>query len=241
MKTVNEVSKLTGVSVRTLHYYDSIGLLHPRSATDAGYRLYDDKALERLQQILLFRELEFPLKEIGRILDSKNFDRKKALEQQIDLLTLKKEQIEAMILFANELKEKKENIMEFSIFDQSKQEKYAKQAKEQWGETKAYQEFEKRSESLNSKDMQKITEGLMGLFVEFGKLKALNITDSKVVQQVKKLQDYISAHYYQCTDEILAGLGVMYGAGGEFTTNIDKAGGEGTAVFVSRAIECYGR
>ena len=99
MMTVNEVSKLSGVSIRTLHYYDTIGLLHPTEVTEAGYRLYDDAALERLQQILLFRELEFPLKEIRGILDAPNFDRNKALEQQIELLTLKKEHLENLINF----------------------------------------------------------------------------------------------------------------------------------------------
>lgn len=91
MKTVKEVSKLAGVSVRTLHYYDTIGLLKPTEVTGAGYRLYDDTALERLQAILLFRELEFSLKEIKNIMDSSGFDRRKALEQQIKLLELKRE------------------------------------------------------------------------------------------------------------------------------------------------------
>jgi len=90
MMTVKRVSDLTGVSVRTLQYYDKIGLLSPTELTDAGYRLYDDTALERLQQILLFCELEFPLKEIKAILGSPNFDRKRALSQQIELLELKK-------------------------------------------------------------------------------------------------------------------------------------------------------
>ena len=90
MMTVHAVSKLTGVSIRALQYYDEIGLLPPTRYTEAGYRLYDDAALERLQQILLFRELEFPLKEIKRILENPAFDRSKALEQQIELLTLKR-------------------------------------------------------------------------------------------------------------------------------------------------------
>ena len=80
MKTVNEVSKLTGVSVRTLHHYDAIGLLKPTQVTEAGYRLYDDTALARLQTILLFRELQFPLKEIKSILDSPDFNREQALK-----------------------------------------------------------------------------------------------------------------------------------------------------------------
>ncbi len=94
MKTVHEVSRLTGVSIRTLQYYDKIGLLRPAGHTRSGYRLYDDAALERLQQILLFRELEFPLKDIRAILESADFDREKALEQQITLLSLKKEHLE---------------------------------------------------------------------------------------------------------------------------------------------------
>ena len=94
MMTVNEVSKLTGVTIRALQYYDTIGLLPPTVYTEAGYRLYDDTALERLQQILLFRELEFPLKEIKKIIDAPDFDRNKALEQQIELLVMKKEHLE---------------------------------------------------------------------------------------------------------------------------------------------------
>ena len=87
MKTVRQVSALTGVSVRTLHYYDSIGLLKPTAVTPAGYRLYDEAALERLQQILLFRELEFPLREIGEILDSPQYSLDRALGQRTVLLT----------------------------------------------------------------------------------------------------------------------------------------------------------
>ena len=104
MMTVNEVSKITGVSIRALQYYDTIGLLKPGRYTESGYRLYDDTALERLQQILLFRELEFPLKEIRQILDAPNFDREKALEQQIELLTMKKEHLENLINFARKIK-----------------------------------------------------------------------------------------------------------------------------------------
>ena len=87
MMTVREVSKLTGVSIRTLHYYDQIGLLEPSDITESGYRLYDDTAMERLQQILLFRELEFSLKEIGKIMSLDVYDKDLALEQQIELLT----------------------------------------------------------------------------------------------------------------------------------------------------------
>ena len=104
--TVNEVSKLTGVSIRTLQYYDKIGLLRPSDYTEAGYRLYDDAALETLQQILLFRELEFPLKDIKKIISSPDFDRSKALGQQIELLKLKKEHIENLIAQMDDIRRK---------------------------------------------------------------------------------------------------------------------------------------
>ena len=106
MRTVKEVSKLTGVSVRTLHHYDAIGLLKPTAVTQAGYRLYDDAALGRLQTILLFRELQFPLKEIKAILDSPGFDRSQALEQQIALLELQYQRMGELLAFAREMQKK---------------------------------------------------------------------------------------------------------------------------------------
>ena len=104
MKTVKEVSEIAGISIRTLQYYDEIDLLKPTASSMSGYRLYDDEDLQRLQSILLFRELEFPLKEIKAIMNSENFDKSIALEQQINLLTLKKEHLENLILFAKGLK-----------------------------------------------------------------------------------------------------------------------------------------
>lgn len=119
MKTVKEVSKLAGVSVRTLHYYDTIGLLKPTEVTGAGYRLYDDAALERLQAILLFRELEFSLKEIKGIMNSSGFDRRKALEQQIKLLELKREHLDNLIDFARGIKAIGVRNLSFKAFDTS--------------------------------------------------------------------------------------------------------------------------
>ena len=116
MMTVHEVSQRTGVSIRALHHYDTIGLLRPSQITEAGYRLYDDTALERLQQILLFRELQFPLREIAAILDSPGFDREKALEDQITLLILRKERLEALIALARGIGQKGGKNMSFEAF-----------------------------------------------------------------------------------------------------------------------------
>ncbi|MBQ8246078.1 MAG: MerR family transcriptional regulator [Lachnospiraceae bacterium] len=239
MKTVNEVSRLTGVSIRTLHYYDEIGLLHPTQVTDAGYRLYDDTALEKLQHIMLFRELEFPLKEIKEIVDNPNFDRNKALEQQIKLLTLKKEHIENLIIYARGIHLMGVKDMDFSAFDTKKMDEYAAQAKASWGDTDAYKEYEEKTEGLSKEQKNGIGIGLMEIFKEFGQLLSANPGDDLAQAQVKKLQDYITGHFYTCTNEILSGLGKMYVGGGSMTENIDKAGGKGTAEFVSKAIEIY--
>ena len=240
MKTVHEVSRQTGVSIRTLQYYDQIGLLSPSMRTEAGYRLYDDTALECLQQILLFRELEFSLDEIRTILRAPDFDREKALTQQIELLTMKKERLERIIAFAREIQQKGEPNMNFDAFDSEKIEEYAARAKAQWGGTAAYAEYEKKAAHRSQADQQQIAAGLMNIFAEFGSIRDRAGADSpEAAALVQKLQAYITEHYYRCTDEILAGLGTMYAADGEFRQNIDKAGGEGTAEFASRAIAAY--
>ena len=239
MMTVHEVSKLTGVSIRALQYYDKIGLLKPTGYTQSGYRLYDDTALETLQQILLFRELEFPLKEIKEIISSAGFDREKALEQQITLLTMKKEHLENLISLAREIRYKGEQTMDFSAFDTSKIEEYARRAKEQWGNTAEYKESEEKAKGRTKEEEKDVMVQFMQIFTEFGAIKDQAPDGAEAQSKVKKLQDYITEHFYQCSDEILSGLGQMYAADGEFKENIDRAGGEGTAIFVSDAIRCF--
>lgn len=239
MKTVNEVSKLSGISVRTLHHYDEIGLLRPTTTTEAGYRLYDDTALERLQHILLFKELQFSLKDIKEILDSPGFDRNKALEQQIELLTLKKEHLENLILFARGIKLLGVRYMDFSAFDTKKMDEYAAQAKESWGRTDAYKEFEEKQKNWTEETEKNIAVEVMSLFAEFGEMKDLDPADEKVQAQVKRLQEFFTENFYNCTPQILRGLGRMYAGGGEFTENIDNYGGEGTAEFTNKAIQIY--
>lgn len=241
MMTVHEVSRLTGVSIRTLQYYDKIGLLCPAAYTQAGYRLYDHSALERLQQILLFRELEFPLKEIKEILASPDFDREGALEQQIAMLQLKKEHLENLIAFARGILMTGGNTMDFSPFDTSKLETYAEEAKAKWGATDAYKEFEKKSRGRTMETEMGISAGLMLIFEDLGKIRTSSPSSDQAQALVRQLQGYITQHYYLCTDEILAGLGAMYGASGAFTENIDKACGDGTAAFAAQAIQVYCR
>lgn len=118
MRTVKEVSNLTGISVRTLHYYDEIGLLKPTECSEAGYRLYDDKVLERLQQILFFREFDIPLKEIKSILDNPGLDKKQILRSQRQMLELKKERLVRLISSIDDIL-KGVNRMDFEVFSKS--------------------------------------------------------------------------------------------------------------------------
>ena len=131
--------------------------------------------------------------------------------------------------------------MDFSAFDSKKLDEYAAQAKASWGETEAYKEFEAKEKGRSKEQFNQIAENMMALFTEFGlMLKEGKTADSVEAQaQVKKLQDYITEHFYTCTNEILSGLGKMYNGGGSMTENINAYGGEGTADFASEAIEIY--
>ncbi|HEP1806321.1 TPA: MerR family transcriptional regulator [Streptococcus suis] len=236
MKTVKEMSQLSGISVRTLHYYDEINLLTPSFIAKNGYRYYDNEAFEKLQEILLFRELEFPLKEIKKIVGNAAYDREAALKDQIQLLELKKRHLEKVIQHAKTLQQKGENYMNFEVFDKSDLLAFQEEAKERWGNTAAFQEF---SAKTNKEGFAQISSEMSGIMMEFGKMKNLSADDSKVQKQVEVLKAYISENFYNCTNEILASLGQMYIADNRFTQFIDQVGGEGTASFVSQAIAIY--
>ena len=237
MKTVKEVSNLTGISVRTLHHYDEIGLLKPTEVTEAGYRLYDDMALERLQMILLFRELQFPLKDIKAMLDSPTFNTDEALSQQIVLLELEYKRLGNLITHARNLQQKGVFTMNFEPFDTTELDNYKAEAKAKWGDTMAYQEYEQNAKK--GKDFNNTSAQMMQLFAELGTYKHLSPVDDTVQQKIAALQQFISDNFYTCTKEILYGLGQMYTADERFTQNIDNAGGQGTAQFVSEAIKVY--
>lgn len=238
---INEVAKLTGVTIRTLHYYDGIGLLKPSQITEAGYRLYDENALSMLQQILFFKELDFPLNEIKEIMDNPEFDITEALQYHKELLIKKRERINKLIKLVEKTL-KGESNMSFKEFDMTEIEnaknKYSKEVKERWGKTDAYLESEKKTSSYNKDQWQKINEESNALLKAF----ADNIDkapDSKEVQElVNEWKDFITARFYKCTNEILQGLGQMYVGDERFKKNIDQ-NGEGTAEFMSEAIAIY--
>jgi len=240
-KTVHEVAKLTGISVRTLHYYDEIGLLPPSETTDAGYRLYDDTALERLQHILFFRELDLPLKDIAKIMGSPSFDKRKALNHHRELLLLKRKRLDDLLRLVDDTL-KGEQEMSFKEFDCSEieqlQKQYAKEAEERWGGTEAYTESAAKTKAYGKGDWARIQSEAQIIFQAF----AANMKESPSSPAVQILvadwQDHITKNYYTCTKEILAGLGKMYTADERFSKNIDQYG-SGLALFMSKAIKEY--
>lgn len=239
MKTVKEISKLTGVSVRTLHHYDAIGLLKPTRVTEAGYRLYDDEALERLYLILIFRELGFALKDIRGILDAPDFDRNRVLERQIELLQDKITHLQNRIQFAKGIKLIGVKYLEFEGFDINKIDDYAAQAKTLYGKSDAYKEFVQKSRGRTKEQNAALGEQVMEFFVRLGTLRDRDPGSREVQEWVKELQSFFTEHYYTCTPEILRSLGEGYAGGGSMNENIDAAGGIGTGEFAHQAIEIY--
>lgn len=162
-----------------------------------------------------------------------------SLSQQIELLELKKQHLENLINFARGIKMIGVRAVDFSAFDRTKIDEYAKKAREQWSDTDAYKEFIEKTKDRTQEEDELLAEGFISLFVEFGTMKNESPDSDKVQLQVKKIQDYITEHLYTCTDTILASLGKMYAGGGDLTDNIDNSCGKGTAAFVAKAIEHY--
>ncbi len=239
MKTVNEVSKLTGVSVRALHHYDAIGLLKPTQVTDAGYRLYDEDALEQLYMILVYRELGLPLNEIHGILDAPDYGRNRVLEHQIALMQARINKLQNRITLAKGMLMLGVKYMDFEGFDPKKLDEYSEQAKILYGKTDAYREFEQKSKSRTKEQEKDLGEQVMDFFARLGKMRPCQ-PDSEAAQSwAKELQDFFTEHFYTCTPQILKGLAESYAGGGSMTENIDKVGGAGTGAFAKEVIDLY--
>lgn len=239
--SVSETAKLTGVSVRTLHYYNEIGLLMPSMVSETGYRYYDDMALEKLQQILFYRELDFTLKEIANIMNASEYNKEEALKGQRELLKLKRMRLDKLIslLDANL---KGENTMSFKEFDMSVIEeakaKYSHEVKEKWGSTDAYVQSKERTDKYSKEDWAKAMSKSDEIMKRFAKLVSESPDSVAVQKLVEEWKAFITESYYDCTKEILAGLGEMYVSDDRFTKNINKFG-DGTAELMSQAINIY--
>lgn len=239
---IKEFAKLVGVSVRTLHYYDEIGLLKPSEVDKyTGYRFFDMSCFERMQEILFYRELDFSLKTILQIISSPEYDKRQALARQRDLLLAKKEHLEQLIEAIDSI-EKGDDIMPNKNEYETLREQYADEVRQRWGSTDAYKESVQRTSSYSRADWDNAYSALDDVLCGFAELNR-NGTDHDAEAarlQVEKLKQCITDNYYTCTKEILAGLGQMYVADERFRNNIDKHG-EGTAEYISMCIEKYCR
>ena len=239
---IKEFAELVGVSVRTLHYYDEIGLLKPSEVDKyTGYRFYDKSSFERMQEILFYRELDFSLKTISEIITSPEHDKRQALSEQRDLLLAKKKHLEQLIKAIDSL-ERGGDFMTSENEYETLRGQYAEEVKQRWGSTNAYKESMQRTSSYSKADWENAYSALDDVLCGFAELKCNNTDpDAEAARlQVEKLQQCITDNYYNCTKEILAGLGQMYVADERFRKNIDKHG-KGTAEYISVCIERYCR
>lgn len=238
---ISEVAKMTGVTVRTLHYYDEIGLLKPRLLFENGYRDYDDGCIEKLKQILFFRELDFSLKDIAVIMQSPGYDPMDALKRQQAWLVQEHDRLGRLIQLA-EMTIRGEIGLDFQAFDKSQlqdqSKQYANEAKERWGHSEAYQQSQRKTADYDEQKRTELKGEMDELIERFAQSRHVAPQSESAQALVESWQQHITASYYECTNEILLGLGEMYTADERFTKNMDKYG-EGTAAFMSAAIKAY--
>ena len=239
---IKKFADFTGVSVRTLHYYDEIGLLKPAATDkDNGYRYYNEENAERMFEILFLRELDFSLKGIKDILSSPDYNKKEAFRKQKELLLLKKSRLDRLISALEKAEKGEFDMKSLSNNEyENARNSYEKEVKEKWGHTQAYKESQEKTAVYSQEKQKDINEGLMAIFADFANAMNSGVgADSNEAKPLaQKLQTYITENFYTCTKEILSGLGEMYVLDERFRENIDKYG-EGTAEYARDAIRNY--
>jgi DNA-binding transcriptional MerR regulator len=238
--TVGEVSKLARVSVRALHHYDEIGLLEPSGRTEAGYRLYTDRDIERLQQVLFFRELGFALEDVARILRDPHFDRRQALVAQRAMLVEKGKRLEAMVSLVDRTLDSlgKGVVMStedmFEGFDHAA---YEEETEKRWGKTDAFAESKRRTKGYSKQDWQTIRGEADALTTELTDVFASGAlpTDPRALDLVEKHRLHIDRWFYPCSRAMHAQLGEMYVSDPRFAEHYDKRR-PGLAQFVCEAM-----
>jgi len=230
MFTVGELSKLTGVTVRTLHHYDEIGLVRPSARTAAGYRLYADDDVLRLQQVLLFRELGLPLPEIAAVLDDPQYRRDDVLRRHREVLVSKRTRLDAMVAALDAALAQQEKGLAMkpedvkSLFDGFDPAQYEAEAEERWGNTDAYKESQKRVKRYGKPEWDAIKAEGDAIYRKLADLMAAGTpaTDPVVQAAAEEHREHISRWFYPCSKEIHRGLGEMYIADPRFTANLDR-------------------
>jgi DNA-binding transcriptional MerR regulator len=223
--TVGEVARLAGVTVRTLHHYDRIGLVRPGARTSAGYRTYDAHDLDRLQQVLLYRELGFPLDEVATLLDDPEADPAEHLRRQHGLLRERLERTRAMVAAVEKEMEARQMGISltpeerFEVFGDWLPEEYAEEAEQRWGDSEAWTRSQRRTATYSKDDWVRIKAE--GSEVEQRMVAAMTegvpADSERAMDLAEEFRQQISRYYYDCTPEIHAGLGRMYVEDERFT------------------------
>ncbi|MEN8654945.1 MerR family transcriptional regulator [Streptomyces sp. 21So2-11] len=228
--SVGQVAGFAGVTVRTLHHYDEIALLSPSGRSHAGHRRYDDADLDRLQQILFYRELGFPLDEVAALLDDPAADPQDHLRRQHELLSARITKLQEMAAAVETVMEAKKmgiNLTpeeKFEVFGDHDPEAYAQEVEERWGGSDAYRESRRRSASYTKEDWQRIQAEADAINRRFVALMESGAEpESPAAMDVAEAhRGWISANHYTCSYEIHVGLAEMYVADERFTRNIDR-------------------
>ncbi|MFS0656816.1 MerR family transcriptional regulator [Bacillus sp. 179-C3.3 HS] len=239
---VKEVAQLFGISIRTLHHYDQIGLLIPTEVTDAGYRLYSEENLETLQQILFFRELGFTLKDIKEIMNNPSFDKQEAFILQRKMLIEKRNKLDQMIenmdrtlkhLKGDIHMTNKERFEGMNIkFNQ-----YEEEARRRWG-NKPIDDANTKLNTLSKEEQVDLSNRWDQIFQQLATLRHHSPQSKEVQDAIKEWYDFLNEHFTQYSLEAFHGLGQLYIQDERFTKNIDQYG-EGLASFMSDAMKVF--
>ncbi|WP_166241516.1 MerR family transcriptional regulator [Paenibacillus turpanensis] len=237
---VKEVAALTGVSVRTLHHYDHIGLLSPSGTTVSGYRLYSEKNLERLQQILFFKELGFSLKEIKKMIDSPSFDRQEAFILQRKMLIHKRNSIDKMIEsidksiqhMRGEIRMTNEERFEGFHF---RDDPYEQEARQRWGD-QSVDNLKHKVEKMSVNEQNDLSEKWDAIFRTLAGLCTQSPASPEVQASIQEWYDFLNENVTTYTLDAFYGLGQLYIEDERFTNNIDQYG-EGLAKFMNKAMK----
>lgn len=240
--TVKQLATLAGVTIRTLHYYDEIGLLHPASYGENGYRYYDEEAVLRLQQILFYRELDIPLEDIRTILDRPDFDILQALQSHRKALLKRQERINGLIETIDQTVRHLKGEIEmsdkdfYSGFDEEKQKEYAVEAERRWGEQAA--QSQKRWNAYTREEKNSILAEMQAISSNIAAHMDESPESPEIQQWIDRWYQHINRFFYPCSLEIFEQLGHGYVDDPEFTATYEKIR-PGMAAFMDQAMTHY--
>ncbi|MFJ8636097.1 MerR family transcriptional regulator [Streptomyces sp. NPDC093568] len=240
---VGQVAGFAGVTVRTLHHYDDIGLLVPSERSHAGHRRYSDADLDRLQQILFYRELGFPLEEVAALLDDPDADPRAHLRRQHELLTARIEKLQKMATAVEQAMEARKMGLDltpeekFEVFGDHDPDQYADEVRERWGDTDAYRQSQQRTAAYTKEDWKRVTEEMEAIHQRMADLMTggTPAASEAAMDTAEDHRRFINGTYYDCSHDMHTRLGEMYVADPRFTAMYDGIR-PGLAVYLRDAI-----